>query len=254
MNRATDPKPLTGRTVLFVLVAFFGVVIGVNLIMMKFAIQSLPGTEVDSAYRASLAYEREIAAARDQSARNWKVDARVRRSADGGRNAAGGGSRQQRPADVRPEIPGTFRAANRQAGRPSRCAGGSRAWNLSGDRGRYRLGTMGSGAGRRCGGSADVPVEKSCAAGLGRHPSMQATTRDFSHYVRAAGAGLVPYRPCGRRRQLRRMHVQDRARALFHPRRHAGACQPDGPPCGAGMARGRARSGAVRRPARRARL
>jgi len=83
MNRATDPKPLTGRTVLFVLVAFFGVVIGVNLIMMKFAIQSLPGTEVDSAYRASLAYEREIAAARDQSARNWKVDARVRRNADG---------------------------------------------------------------------------------------------------------------------------------------------------------------------------
>jgi nitrogen fixation protein FixH len=84
MNKEPDPKPLTGRTVLFLLVAFFGVVIGVNLIMMKFAIQSLPGTEVDSAYRASLAYEREIAAARDQNRRNWKVDAQVRRSADGG--------------------------------------------------------------------------------------------------------------------------------------------------------------------------
>jgi nitrogen fixation protein FixH len=84
MDSVTDPKPLTGRAVLFMLVAFFGVVIGVNLIMMKFAIQSLPGTEVDSAYRASLAYEREIAAARDQSARNWKVDAHVQRSADGG--------------------------------------------------------------------------------------------------------------------------------------------------------------------------
>jgi nitrogen fixation protein FixH len=85
MSRSPDkPKPLTGRKVFFLLIAFFGVVIGVNLIMMKFAIQTLPGTEVDSAYSASLAYGREIAAAHDQNARNWKVDAHVRRSADGG--------------------------------------------------------------------------------------------------------------------------------------------------------------------------
>ena len=58
---------------------FFAVVIGVNLIMMRLAIQTLPGTEVDSAYSASLAYEKEIATARAQSARNWKVDAHVER-------------------------------------------------------------------------------------------------------------------------------------------------------------------------------
>ena len=29
-----SPKPLTGRKVLFMLVAFFGVVIGVNMVMM----------------------------------------------------------------------------------------------------------------------------------------------------------------------------------------------------------------------------
>lgn len=80
----SESKPLTGRKVFFLLLAFFGIVIGANLVMMKFAIQTLPGTEVDSAYRASLAYEREIAAARDQYSRNWKIDARVRRSADGG--------------------------------------------------------------------------------------------------------------------------------------------------------------------------
>lgn len=80
----SESKPLTGRKVFFLLLAFFGIVIGANLVMMKFAIQTLPGTEVDSAYRASLAYEREIAAARDQNSRNWKIDARVRRSADGG--------------------------------------------------------------------------------------------------------------------------------------------------------------------------
>ena len=79
-----SPRPLTGRTVLFALLAFFGVVIGVNMVMMKLAIQTLPGTEVDSAYSASLAYEKEIAAAHDQNARNWKVDANIRRGADGG--------------------------------------------------------------------------------------------------------------------------------------------------------------------------
>jgi nitrogen fixation protein FixH len=83
MNRAPTPKPLTGRMVFFMLVAFFGVVIGVNLVMMRLAIKTLPGTEVDSAYSASLAYEKEIATARDQNARNWKVDAHVERSGQG---------------------------------------------------------------------------------------------------------------------------------------------------------------------------
>jgi nitrogen fixation protein FixH len=77
------PRPLTGRTVLLCLLAFFGTVIGVNMLMMKFAIDTLPGTEVDSAYRASLAYGNEISAADEQSRRNWKVDAHVERRADG---------------------------------------------------------------------------------------------------------------------------------------------------------------------------
>lgn len=84
LRHPVSQKPLTGRKVLFMLVAFFGVVIGVNLIMMRLAIQSLPGTEVDSAYTASLAYEREIHAALDQNARNWKVDAHIQRAPDGG--------------------------------------------------------------------------------------------------------------------------------------------------------------------------
>lgn len=84
MNRARAAKPLTGRKVFFMLVAFFGVVVGVNLVMMRLAIQTLPGTEVDSAYSASLAYEKEIATAREQSVRNWTVDAHVERSGQGG--------------------------------------------------------------------------------------------------------------------------------------------------------------------------
>jgi len=83
-GRSISPKPLTGRKVLFMLLAFFGVVIGVNLTMMKLAMLTLPGTEVDSAYSASLAYENEISAAHDQDARNWKVDAHIQRAPDGG--------------------------------------------------------------------------------------------------------------------------------------------------------------------------
>ena len=81
----TDPsRPITGRMVFFMTAAFFAVVIGVNLVMMRLAIQTLPGTEVDSAYAASLAYGKEIATARSQSERNWKVDAHVERSGQGG--------------------------------------------------------------------------------------------------------------------------------------------------------------------------
>jgi nitrogen fixation protein FixH len=76
-------KPLTGRTVLFCLLAFFGVVIGVNLVMMKLAMDTLSGTEVDSAYRASLAFNSDVAAARAQESRGWQVNAHIERKADG---------------------------------------------------------------------------------------------------------------------------------------------------------------------------
>jgi len=83
MPTPVSSRPLTGRMVLVMLLAFFGVVIGVNVTMMKLAIATLPGTEVDSAYSASLGYEKEIVAARAQAARHWKVDAHIERTADG---------------------------------------------------------------------------------------------------------------------------------------------------------------------------
>lgn len=84
MSRTREPRPLTGRMVFVMMVAFFAVVIGVNAVMMRLAIQTLPGTEVDSAYSASMAYEKEIATARDQAARDWKIDAHVERGGQGG--------------------------------------------------------------------------------------------------------------------------------------------------------------------------
>jgi len=76
-------RPITGRFVLITVVAFFAVVITVNVVMMRLAIATLPGTEVDSAYSASLAYQGEIAAAHRQDNRNWKVDAHIERAGDG---------------------------------------------------------------------------------------------------------------------------------------------------------------------------
>lgn len=83
MSSSTSPKPLTGKVVLALLLGFFGTVMGVNAFMMTMAIKTLPGTEVDSAYAESLRYENEIAAARDQDSRGWKVAAKVERAADG---------------------------------------------------------------------------------------------------------------------------------------------------------------------------
>ena len=83
MSTRVLPRQLTGWHVLLMLVAFFGIVIAVNVTMMELAIATLPGTEVDSAYSASLGYEKEIAAARDQDARKWEVDAHIQRAADG---------------------------------------------------------------------------------------------------------------------------------------------------------------------------
>jgi len=112
------PKPLTGTKVLLMLVAFFGVVIGVNVTMAKLAISTLPGTEVDSPYSAGLTYEKEITAAHDQAARKWQVNAHIQRSAAGdatvqveARDASGRPmtglkfqGRLERPADKRADL------------------------------------------------------------------------------------------------------------------------------------------------------
>jgi nitrogen fixation protein FixH len=81
---SASPRQLTGLHVLLMLLAFFGIVIGVNVIMMRLAIETLPGTEVDSPYAEGLGYGKEIAAAQAQDARNWKIDAHVARDGSGG--------------------------------------------------------------------------------------------------------------------------------------------------------------------------
>lgn len=80
---ASSAKPLSGRTVLVCLLAFFGVVIAVNVTLAVLAIRTLPGTEVDSSYQAGIGYNAEIAAAGRQDARRWQVAGHLERGADG---------------------------------------------------------------------------------------------------------------------------------------------------------------------------
>jgi nitrogen fixation protein FixH len=79
----TTVQPLTGRTALFALLAFFGIVIGVNGVMIAFAIGTMPGLENERPYQAGVAYNDEIDAARAQAARRWTVTSHVSRDAQG---------------------------------------------------------------------------------------------------------------------------------------------------------------------------
>jgi nitrogen fixation protein FixH len=74
-------QPLSGRTVLLTLLAFFGIVIGVNGAMIALAISTMPGLENEKPYQAGLAYNTEIEAARAQASRHWTVASHVTRDA-----------------------------------------------------------------------------------------------------------------------------------------------------------------------------
>ena len=64
-------KPITGRTVLFIALAAFGVIIGVNLTMAYFAVGSFPGLEVKNTYVASQSFDKEREA---QARLGWTVN------------------------------------------------------------------------------------------------------------------------------------------------------------------------------------
>lgn len=67
------PMELTGRMVLACLLAFFAVVAGVNMIMIRAAVSTFGGLETENAYQAGLAFAREIAAVEAQDTLHWKV-------------------------------------------------------------------------------------------------------------------------------------------------------------------------------------
>jgi len=77
---ADSTRQLTGRTVLAVFLAFFGVVFAVNAIMVHVATSTFGGVETASSYKAGLAFRQEMESARAQNARGWTVQARLSRN------------------------------------------------------------------------------------------------------------------------------------------------------------------------------
>ena len=74
---------LTGMHVLLILVAFFGIVAAVNIVMIRFALKTHSGEVTAHPYEKGLAYNAAIREAREQEARGWKVDGQVSRAGDG---------------------------------------------------------------------------------------------------------------------------------------------------------------------------
>lgn len=69
MNKS---RPFTGKHMLLAMVAFFGVIITVNLVMATFASKSWTGLVVKNSYVASQEFNEIAAAAREQDRLGWQ--------------------------------------------------------------------------------------------------------------------------------------------------------------------------------------
>lgn len=85
MSDLQDPQqepPQKGRIngyhVTAMLVAFFGVIIAVNLVMARYALSSFGGTVVDNSYVASQKYNDWLEAARAQERHGWTISEPLR--------------------------------------------------------------------------------------------------------------------------------------------------------------------------------
>lgn len=69
--------PFTGRHMATILIAFFGVVITVNIVMARFALSTFGGTVVDNSYVASQHYNEWLARAATQDRLGWEKKVEV---------------------------------------------------------------------------------------------------------------------------------------------------------------------------------
>jgi nitrogen fixation protein FixH len=67
-------RPFTGWHMLAVVLGFFGVIIGVNIVMAMVAVGSFPGLVVENSYVASQNYNELLASGRSQTAAGWRLE------------------------------------------------------------------------------------------------------------------------------------------------------------------------------------
>lgn len=82
---AKPPAELRGVHVLWMILAFFGVVIAVNVAFAVMAVRSFPGEDVRRSYLQGLHYNETLSARRAQSALGWRASASL---GGAGENAA----------------------------------------------------------------------------------------------------------------------------------------------------------------------
>ena len=82
-TKHNKPHELTGKHVLLCLLGFFGVVVGVNAIMVKAATSTFGGVETTSSYKAGLLFGQDVAKAVRQGGLRWRVDGKLARDGDG---------------------------------------------------------------------------------------------------------------------------------------------------------------------------
>jgi len=81
MSKQQSLRKFTGYHATLIIVAFFTVVVGVNMVMARFALSTFGGTVVDNSYVASQKYNQWLEQARDQRAHGWAVS-QANRSGD----------------------------------------------------------------------------------------------------------------------------------------------------------------------------
>src|SRR6202046_2311266 len=78
-----ERRHITGWMVLGFMLAFFAIIIGVNVFMAHAAISTFGGVETARSYHAGKMFERDVAMAKAQDAQHWQGDAGVSRAAGG---------------------------------------------------------------------------------------------------------------------------------------------------------------------------
>lgn len=79
--KAFTTGPFTGRHMTIIMVAFFALVIGVNILMARYATSTFGGVVVDNSYVASQHFNRWLDEAKKEQALGWS--AKVERGAEG---------------------------------------------------------------------------------------------------------------------------------------------------------------------------
>jgi nitrogen fixation protein FixH len=78
-----EGRPFTGWMALAILVGFFGTIFCANAFLVFYAISTFSGEQEASPYEHGLAYDKDIAAARAQEARGWRVSVNALRPQSG---------------------------------------------------------------------------------------------------------------------------------------------------------------------------